>query len=102
MDHLVGIAEDPYLPTESSDLRQYRSQCRSLDTQLKGIDKEGVEQGVEYHGEDGGIHRLLGFRGSPQHGVHTEIQMGEHIAQQDDHHVVTGIGNSVLSSAEEI
>ena len=44
---------------------------------------------------------MTGFACRSQHGVHSEVHVGDHIAQQNHNHELTGVWQCHLGSTEE-
>ena len=102
MQQFVLVAEYAHLPHQCQHLREDCGIGCTLYSHVQWIDEYRVEYGVEHHGEYRGIHCLAGFPGCSEHGVHSEIHVGEHVSQQHYHHIVFGIGQSLFACTEEI
>ena len=100
-DHFRGARENPQLPAERHALRDDGGDGGTLDAHVEGIDEDGVEGGVEEHGEDGGGHRRAGMSGRAQDGIQAEVKMREDVAVEDPLHVFAGVGQCLVGGSEE-
>ena len=69
---------------------------------MEDVDEEGVEQGIDDHGADGGIHSLLRITRCAEYSIQPEIEVGDDIAEKDNLHIVGGIADCSLTAAEEV
>ena len=100
-DDFRRTGEDPQLPAERDALRENRGNGRTTDAEVQAVDEQRVEGGVEQHGQDCGVHRRAGMAGRAQHGVESEVEMGEDVAVENPLHVLAGVGQRLVRSAEE-
>ena len=102
MDEVFRIAHhDPHI-NQCEHLRQDCGDGGSTDAHVEREDEQGVEDGVHDHRGDGGSHGHMWMSGGAQRGVQTKIEMGDHIAQQDDVHVFMGIANGAGTGTEKV
>ena len=70
--------------------------------QPNSVDEEWVEHRVDDDGVDGRIHRLARVARGAQHGVQSQVHVGDDIAPQDDGHVFAGIADRRVARPEEV
>ena len=103
VQQLVLVREDAHLPRERRALAEDGGDSSTTDAQVQapGEDEDGVEDAVEHHRQDGGLHGLVGVAGAAQDGVEAEVEVREDVAEQNPQHVFAGIAQRVLRGAEE-
>ena len=75
--------------------------CGTLDAHLEGEDEQRVKDGVDDDCSNCGTHCHMRMSCAAQGTVQTEVEVGHHIAIEDDDHVVVGILQGVFRCAEE-
>ncbi len=93
--------EDAQLPHQAGALRQHSSHSSTLDAKPEAVDEQRVEDGVEQHGEYGGIHGHAGMACRAQHGIEAKVHVGEDIAVEYPLHVLAGIRQGLDRCTEE-
>ena len=101
MEQLALVAEELELPHQRHQLRKDGGDGGTLYSPFENEDEESIQYHVHHHREDGGVHRLLGLARCSEQGIHTEIHVAHHIAQQDDDHILMGIDERLVAGSEE-
>ena len=101
MEQLALVAEELDLPHQRHQLRKDGGDGGTLYSPFEHEDEEGIQYHVHHHREDGGVHRLLGLARCSEQGIHAEIHVAYHIAQQDDDHILMGIDERLVAGSEE-
>ena len=101
MEQLALVAEELDLPHQRHQLRKDGGDGGTLYSPFENEDEEGIEYHVHHHREDGGVHRLLRLACCSEQGVHAEIHVAHHIAQQDDDHILMCIDERLVAGSEE-
>ena len=101
VEQFVLVAEEFELPHQCHQLREDGGDGGSSYSPFKTEDEERIEYHVHNHRKDGGKHRLSWFACCPQQGVHAEVHVAHHVAQQDDDHILMGIKQRLVAGSEE-
>ena len=102
MEEFALVTEQARLPYQSHCLREDCGEGGSAYSHVEGVDEQRVEHRVEHHGEYRSVHGLPRFACRPQHSVHTEIQVGDDVAEQYYHHIFACVRDCLLARPEEI
>ena len=96
---LVGKEEERI--GKGKKLADHGRQRRSLDAHIQYKDENRVQDGIERHRKERQSHSNLGVSRDADQAVEAEIQVGEHIAQQDNDHIAPRERHGVLRRPEE-
>ena len=99
---LALVGEYLQLPAEGYHLGQHGGRGGSADAHVEDVDEDGGEDDVDEHGADGGVHGFLGMAGGAEHGVESQVHVGDDVAKEDDLHEVARIGEGGVAGTEEV
>ena len=83
-------------------LRQHRSPRRACNAPLQPEDKHRIQYSIEYHRDKGDIHSLIGVARHAKHTVQTVEHMRNDISIEDNAHILSCVGDSLLTRSKEI
>ena len=69
VQQLVLVGQNLELPNQRDNLCNDGGDGRSPDAPVEDINEQGIEEGIDNHRIDGGIHRLLWMSRSTEHGI---------------------------------
>ena len=101
MEQTLRLRKMHHLKRQRDGLRDDRRPGRSLNAPAPSEDEDRVEHAVDHHGEQGRVHRHPWKSRRAQHGVQTQIHVRDHVAIEDDPHIILRIRNRLLTTTEE-
>ena len=101
MQQLLLSAETPQLPAQHDDLSQHGRYRRALDAHVQWPNEDGVKDRVQRHSDNGRDHRRPWLARRAQRGIQTQIEVGNDVAQQQDEHILMGMGQRLVTGTKE-
>ena len=92
LDELLGAAKNAHLPQQRDDLCQNRGRSGAAYAHVHSVDENRIEDGVSHHSHDGSIHGQLRMPRRTQDGVESEETVRDDVTQQNNFHVLPGVG----------
>ena len=80
------------LPQQRDDLCQNRGRSGAAYAHVHSVDENRIEDGVSHHSHDGSIHGQLRMPRRTQDGVESEETVRDDVTQQNNFHVLPGVG----------
>ena len=102
MQQLVPVRKDAELPDEREYLRQHGRNGRAANAPAEAEDEQRVENRIDRHRQDRGVHRLARVPGGTQHGVQTQIHVCNDVTPQNDGHILPGIADRRIAGSEKV